>query len=451
MSSGQVGNSNAGPLGSVPDLNEPRIEPTPSRRSVLASRVRRMAVNTEPLRKSRDFRLLWTGEMISQVGSQITLVALYLQVYKITGSPAAVGFVGLVQLVPMIVVALGFGPQIDIRDRRRIILGAQFGLMFASTLLLIGAHMGNPPLALLYVAAALNAAFMSITMPTRAAMTPNLVGEELMAPAAALNQVMWNGAGLVGPALGGVVVASLGLTWAYGIDVATYVVAFVFALMLRPQRPIRDPNRETESGWTAVLAGVRFLKGRRILQSTLTIDIVAMVFGMPRVLFPVLAISQFHRGPEAVGLMFAAPALGAFIAALSSGWVARVRRMGLAIIFSVTLWGAAITAFGLVNTRFWLALAFLAVAGGADVISAVFRATIQQLTVPDDLRGRMAALNIFVVAGGPRLGDVEAGVVASVFSPQVSVVSGGLLCIAGVGVIAVAVPRFARWRVGDRP
>jgi MFS family permease len=311
--------------------------------------------------------------------------------------------------------------------------------------------MGDPPLALLYGAAALNAGFMSISMPTRAAMTPNLVGNELMAPAAALNQVMWNGAGLVGPALGGIIVASFGLSWAYGIDVASYVVALVFAFLLRPQLPVRDPDREVESGWNAVLAGVRFLKGRRIIQSTLTIDIVAMVFGMPRVLFPALALGQFHLGPEAVGFMFAAPAFGAFIAALSSGWVARVKRMGLAIIMAVTVWGAAIAAFGLIKTHFWLALAFLAVAGGADVISAVFRATIQQLTVPDDLRGRLAALNIFVVAGGPRLGDLEAGVVASIFTPQISVVSGGLLCIAGVGVIAAAVPRFARWRVGDAP
>jgi MFS family permease len=426
-------------------------EPQQTRRSVVGGRLRGLAVNTEPLRKSRDFRLLWTGEMISQVGSQITLVALYVQVFKLTDSPAAVGLVGLVQLVPMVVVALGFGPQIDIRDRRKIIIGAQCGLMFASSLLLFGARLGDPPLVLLYGAAALNAGFMSISMPTRAAMTPNLVGKDLMAPAAALNQVMWNGAGLVGPALGGVIVASFGLTWAYGIDVGSYVVALVFAFLLRPQLPLRDPDREVESGWTAVLAGVRFLKGRRIIQSTLTIDIVAMVFGMPRVLFPALALGQFHLGPEAVGFMFAAPALGAFIAALSSGWVARIKRMGFAIIMAVTVWGAAIAAFGLVTTHFWLALVFLAIAGGADVISAVFRATIQQLTVPDDLRGRLAALNIFVVAGGPRLGDLEAGVVASIFTPQISVVSGGLLCIAGVGVIAAAVPRFARWRVGDPP
>jgi MFS family permease len=410
-----------------------------------------MTVDTSPLRASRDFRLLWTGEMISQVGSQITLVALFVQVYNLTGSSAAVGAVGLVQLVPMVLVSLGFGPQIDLRDRRRILLGAQLGLMLASTLLLAGAYFGNPPLALLYGAAALNAAFVSVSMPTRAAMTPNLVPPELLAPAAAMNQVMWNGAGVVGPALGGIVVSRFGLTWAYGLDVASYAVAFTFAFMLRSQRPVRDPELEVEGGWTAVLAGLRYLKGRRILQSTFTVDIVAMVFGMPRVLFPALAIRQFHRGPEAVGWMFSAVATGALIGALTSGWVSRVRRHGLAIILAVTVWGMAITAFGLVGDRFWIALACLALAGGADVISAVFRATIQQLTVPDALRGRLAAFNIFVVAGGPRLGDFEGGVVASVFTPQVSVVSGGLLCLVGVAAIAATVPRFSRWRVGDPP
>src|SRR5438128_7238949 len=184
-----------------------------------------MTVDVTPLRASRDFRLLWSGEMVSQVGSQITLVALYVQVYALTKSSAAVGAVGLVQLVPMVVVSLGFGPQIDVRDRRRILLGAQVGLMVSSALLLFGARLGHPPLALLYGAAALNAAFVSISMPTRAAMTPNLVPQELLAPAAALNQVMWNGAGVVGPALGGIIVGSIGFTWAYGIDVASYGVA----------------------------------------------------------------------------------------------------------------------------------------------------------------------------------------------------------------------------------
>jgi MFS family permease len=347
-------------------------------------------------------------------------------------------------------VSLGFGPQIDLRDRRRILLGAQIGLMFASTLLLFGAHMHDPPLALLYSAAALNAAFTSISMPTRAAMTPNLVSRELLAPAAALNQVMWNGAGVIGPALGGIIVNRYGLSWAYGIDVASYGFAIGFVLMLRPQLPVRDPNAETEGGVTAVLAGVRYLKGKRILQSTFTVDIVAMVFGMPRVLFPALAVERFHN-TATVGYMFSAVAAGALIGALTSGWVGRVQRQGLAILLAVAVWGASIAAFGLVGDHLWVALGFLAVAGGADVVSAVFRNTIQQTIIPDELRGRLAAFNILIVAGGPRLGDVEGGVVASIFTPVLSVVSGGLLCLAGVVVIAATVPRFATWRVGDPP
>ncbi|HYL50692.1 MAG TPA: MFS transporter [Acidimicrobiia bacterium] len=425
--------------------------PPPTRRRALARRMRRLAVDTRPLRASRDYRLLWSGELISQIGSQVTLVALFVQVYELTHSSAAVGVIGAVQLVPMVLVSIGLGPQIDLRDRRLLLIGAQLGLMASSLILLGGAIAGHPPLVLVYGAAALNAAFVSLSMPTRAAMTPNLVPANLLAQSAALNQVMWNGAGVVGPALGGVVVGQLGLAWAYGIDVATYVVAVGFALMLRPQRPQRDGAEEDDRGWAAVRNGMRYLKGKRVLQSTFTVDVVAMVFGMPRVLFPVLADKQFHRGPEVVGWLFSAVALGALIGALSSGWVGRVRRLGLAILVAVTVWGAAITAFGLSGDRLWLALVCLAVAGSADVISAVFRSTLQQLVVPDALRGRLSAFNIFIVAGGPRLGDLEGGVVASAFTPTVSVVSGGLLCLGGVAVIALMVPRFARWRIGDPP
>jgi predicted MFS family arabinose efflux permease len=286
-------------------------------------------------------------------------------------------------------------------------------------------------------------------MPTRAAMTPNMVGLDLLPQAGALNQVMWNGAAVIGPAIGGVVVASAGLTWAYGVDVISYSAALLTAFALRPQPPTRTEGEAVETGFAAIRTGLRFLRGKPVLQSTFTVDIVAMVFGMPRVLFPVLAVSQFHRGPEVVGWLFAAVALGAVVAALSSGWVRRIRRCGLAILVAVALWGAAIAAFGLVGDNLPLALFFLALAGAADVVSAVFRNTVQQLVVPDSLRGRMSAFNIFVVAGGPRVGDVEGGLVASAFTPMASVVSGGVLCIAGVAVIALCVPRFARWRIGD--
>ena len=247
----------------------------------------------------------------------------------------------------------------------------------------------------------------------------------MLPQAAALNQVMWNGAGVVGPALGGIVVNKLGLSWAYGIDVVSYVWALAFVLMLRPQRPHRDPDVEPEGAWTAILTGLRYLKGKEVLQSTYTIDIVAMVFGMPRVLFPAIALTQFHS-TETVGYMFSAVAAGAVIGALTSGWVGRIRRQGLAIMLAVVVWGAAIAAFGLVGDHLWAALGFLALAGGADVISAVFRNTIQQTTIPDDLRGRLSAFNILIVAGGPRVGDFEGGVVASVASPSVLGRVGGI-------------------------
>jgi MFS family permease len=413
--------------------------------------VRRLAIDLTPLRRSRDFRLLWGGEMLSQVGSQITLVALYTQVFSLTHSPLAVGLIGLAQLVPMLFTSIGFGPQIDRRDRRSLLLFAQSGLMLASIVLFIGARLGDPPLVLIYGAAAASAGFLSISMPTRGAMTPRLVGDELVPQAAALNQVMWNGAALVGPALGGVVVARLGFSWAYGLDVVSYVAALTAAILIHSQRPEPVEGEVRETGWAAVFSGLRYLKGKRVLQSTFTIDIVAMVFGMPRVLFPVLAETTFHAGPIVVGLLFAAPALGAIIGAVTSGWIRMVRRLGLAILIAVTVWGVAIAAFGLVGGKLALALGFLVVAGGADVISAVFRNAAQQLIVPDGIRGRITAINIFVVAGGPRLGDLESGLVASVFTPTVSIVSGGLLCLAGVAVIAAKVPRFAQWTPGDPP
>jgi MFS family permease len=424
----------------------------PGRGRALSRRVRRLAIDVTPLRKSRDFRLLWGGEMLSQVGSQITLVALYQQVFELTHhSSLAVGLIGLAQLVPMLFVSVGFGPQIDRRDRRRLLLFAQSGLMLSSVVLFIGARIGDPPLVLVYGAAAASAGFLSISMPTRSAMTPRLVGDELVPQAAALNQVMWNGAGLVGPALGGIIIAALGFTWAYGLDVVSYIAALTAAVLIHSQRPLPVEGEEHETGWAAVFSGVRYLKGKRVLQSTFTIDIVAMVFGMPRVLFPVLALTTFHAGPVVLGLLFAAPALGAILGAATSGWIRVIRRRGLAILIAVTVWGAAIAAFGLVGSNLGLALAFLVVAGGADVISAVFRNAMQQLIVPDGIRGRISAINIFVVAGGPRLGDLEGGIVASVFTPTISVVSGGLLCLAGVAVIAAKVPRFARWTVGDPP
>ena len=411
-------------------------------------RLRALAVDIAPLRASRDFRLLWFGELISQTGSQVTTVALFVQVDRLTHSAAAVGLIGLAQLLPMIVASVLIGPVIDRRDRRRVLMAAQVGLASSSVILLVAAFSSHPVLAVLYVAAGINGAFVAVSMPTRAAMTPNLVPADMLPAAAAINQVMWNVAAIAGPALGGLIVAQVGLTWAYGFDVATYGFAIGFVLFLHPTPGTVAADGEPE-GWEAIKEGFGFLRGRRVLQSTFTVDLVAMIFGMPRALFPRLAIVQFHRGPEVVGLLFSALSVGALIGALTSGWVGSVRRPGRAILVAVTIWGLAVVGFGLSGKNLALAFGFLAIAGAADVVSAVFRSSSQQRIVPDSLRGRLSALNILVVAGGARLGDFEAGIAGSVFSPFAAVVSGGLLCLCGVGVIAVAVPQFSRWRVGQ--
>jgi MFS family permease len=408
-----------------------------------------LALDLAPLRH-RDFRLLWIGEVFSETGSSITLVAVYIQVYLLTGSAAAVGAIGIVQLVPLMAASLFGGPIIDRHDRRRLLFLAQLAQAGGSALLLAGALMDPTPVALVYVGAAIIAGLSGFALATRSAMTPTLVPSERLPSALALNQAMFHTALIVGPAIAGLIVGSAGLAWAYGIDVASFGATLVAISMMRPHPPQDvDPDASESGSWQRLLDGFRFLRGRRVLQATFFVDLVAMIFGMPRALFPILAVTQFHAGPEVVGVLFSAVSVGALVGALTTGWVHRVQRQGLAILVAVAIWGGAIAAFGLTGDLLVLACVCLAVAGGADVVSAVFRSTILQDTVPDQLRGRLSGIHITVVAGGPRLGDVEAGLMAAAFSPTVSVVSGGLLCIAGVGLLAAFVPEFARYRRAD--
>jgi len=416
-------------------------EVPPDRRS----RLRRIALDITPLKVSRDFRLLWGGGFISELGSQFARIAIYVQVTELTGSAAAVGVVGLTGLLGIFLGTLVGGSFIDAHDRRRTLMLAQVAHTASSAILLGGAIYGHPPVWLIYLASALHAFVSSVDAPTRSAMTPRLVGKELMPSAVALNQVLWQTVGIAGSALGGLLIARFGYGTAYAIDLATYGALFFAAYLMHPMPPDREPGSAT--GWAAVKEGFAFVRRNRLIQSTFVIDLIAMIFGMPQALFTFLAITQFHRGPEVVGLLFAAPAVGAFLGALTAGWVKNVRRQGTAVIWAVVAWGAAITAFGLVGAHLALALLFLALAGAADVISAIFRNTITQLETPDSLRGRMSQIFILVVAGGPRLGDFEAGLVATWFTPTISVVSGGLACIVGAGVVSVIYPELRHYRV----
>jgi MFS family permease len=430
----------------------------PGRIGRAGSAIRGLALDLSPLRESRDYRFLWFGELISSTGSQITVVALPFQIYLLTRSPLAVGMIGLVQVVPLVVFSILGGALADRFDRRKLILVTEVGLAGTSVLLLLGALSPHPPLWYLYTVTGGFAGLFGVNTPTRSASIPNLVSRRRLPAALALNQVLFNSSVLVGPALAGLILAigglrhpDVGLRWAYGIDALSYTAAFGSTLLIRPLPPKREEGTDAPTGWHAVREGFSFLRGKRVLLSTFLIDLDAMIFGMPRALFPVLAFTVFHVGPEKLGLLYAAPAAGALAGALTTGWVGRIRHQGRAVICAVVIWGAAVAAFGVSGRFFWLALLFLAIAGAADVISAVFRGTILQLSVPDSLRGRLSAVHIMVVSGGPRLGDVEAGAVAALVSPVFSVVSGGLACIVGAFALAALIPQFWRYHAEDVP
>ena len=377
----------------------------PPRRG-LTTRIRQIAVDVTPLRESRNFRLLWIGELVSETGSNIGLVALYIQVYRLTDSAFAVGAIGLVQLVPLIAVTVLGSPLVDRIDRRRLLLIAQIGQVAASAVLLGATLAGSPHIAVVYLGAAAIAGLSGFALSVRTAITPNLVPESQLPSALALNQAMFHTCLIIGPAVGGIIVGRFGLAWAYGIDVVTFAAGIGTAALMSALPPHREPvaatdsttttttttdvvdaadDPDTTSGWGSIVAGFRYLGGKRILQSVFLVDIIAMTFGMPRALFPVLATTQFSGGPEIVGLLFSAVSIGALSGALTTGWVGRVERQGLAVMVAVAVWGLGIVGFGLAGDRLAVAMVCLAIAGAADVISAVFRGTILQTNVPDDL------------------------------------------------------------------
>jgi MFS family permease len=410
------------------------------------TRLRRLAIDLTPLRASREFRLLWTGLLVTATGSQFTLVAVFVQVTNLTDSEAAVGATGLAYLLGLVAGSLGGGAILDAWDRRRLLMMAQVGLAAGSAVLLAGALVGEPPLWLIYAGLAVLAASSSFDGPTRSAITARILEPAQLPAAQALNQVVWNTAALIGPLLAGLVIVWWDVTVAYAIDLASIGCMFVAASLLRPMPPVREDHADT--GLRAIREGFRFARKHRLIMATFVIDLIAMVFGLPRVLFPFIIVDQFHRSPKAIGLLFAALAVGALLGALTSGWTGRVHRQGLAVIVSVVAWGVAIAAFGWSDT-FWLGLAMLALAGWADVISAIFRTTILQMSAPDRLRGRLFGIHILVVTGGPRLGDVEAGVVARLVSPTFSIVSGGIACVLGAGLVALLYPELRRARAPD--
>jgi MFS family permease len=407
---------------------------------------RAVAVDAGALRESRPFRRLWIGQAISLVGRQITTVAVPFQVYVLTRSPLAVGAIGVAQAIPLIGASLWAGVVADRVDRRTILLLTQLGLACCSALFAGGALLGHPPLAAVYAVVAVAAGIAAVDAPTRTAIIPNLVRPERLTGALSLNMAMFETALIAGPALAGLVIGRLGLAAAYGLDVATFGASTLALVLLPPQRP---PAAEHDPPLLALRRGLRFARGQPVILGGFAMDLSAMIFGLPRALFPVLAATTFHVGVQGLGLLYAAPGAGAAVAALSTGWIGRATALGRVIVVTIAVWGAAVVLFGFA-TAFWLALALLVVAGAADSLSAVCRNTIMQTIAPDDLRGRLTSVYFMVVVGGPYLGDIEAGGVASATTAQVSVVSGGVLCLLGLGAACLAFPAVWRYRARVR-
>ncbi len=322
-------------------------------------------------------------------------------------------------------------------------LWTQTLLAVTSVALAVLALLPEPPIAAIYGVAFVAAALSAVDQPARAAAVPRLVPPVRLPAAIALNQLIGQAASVIGPGVGGLLLASVGPAGAYAVDAATYGAAIVATAQMRPIPPLGPVVRPTLG---AVFEGLRFARRRRVIVSTFVVDLNAMVFGMPTSLFPALALTVFGTGPAGVGLLAAAPGAGAFAGVLLSGWLTSVARPGRATLVAVAAWGAAIVGFGLATFSFPVALLCLAAAGAADVFSAVLRSTIVQLETPDDLRGRVTALHSLVVTSGPRLGDAEAAAVAALVGPQLSVVTGGLLCLLGLALVARLFPELAAYR-----
>ena len=410
-------------------------------------RLRALAVDTAALRTSQPFRRLFVGLLISSIGRQITVVAVPYQVYLLTHSPFAVGALGLVQAVPLILCSLAAGAVTDRFDRRRILVVTQLGKSASSALLLVLTLTGTASLIDIYAVVAVAACFSAIDSPTSAAVIPRLVGRERLAGAISLNIVSFQVSLIAGPAIGGLILAGLGIAAAYAIDVLSFIAALVAVALLPPQRPQGERH---EPPLAAIRRGLSFTRRQPVILGGYAMDLAAMIFGMPRALFPVLAATTFHTGPTGLGLFYAAPGLGAVIAGLSTGWISRAQHLGRVIVVSIVVWGVSIVAFGFANVL-WVGLLLLAVAGGADSFSAVCRNTIMQTLTPDELRGRVTALYYMVVVSGPYLGDLEGGGVASLLTPQISVVSGGVLSVVGLAAAALAFPAVWRYRAPLTP
>jgi hypothetical protein len=419
--------------------------------------LRGLFADTVPLRNPH-FRRLWSANIITVIGAQLTVVAVPAQIYAITGSSAYVGLTGLFGLVPLVVFGLWGGALADVMDRRLLLLCTTVGLIATSTGFWLQAALGANDVWLLLALFAVQQAFFAVNQPTRSAVLPKLLPDAQLPAANSLNMTVMMAGGIAGPLVGGALIPVVGFSWLYLADTVT-LFATLAAVVRLPRLPVE--GAAGTPGLRAVIDGLRYLSGHPVLLMSFLVDLIAMIFGMPRALFPEVAHVDFGGpagGGLAFALLFAAIPLGSVIGGVFSGWVSRVQRQGLAVVVAIVVWGLAITGFGaavaladLARTpMLTLAVLMLVVGGAADMASAAFRMSMLQSSASDDVRGRLQGVFIVVVAGGPRIADVAHGGAAALIGTAATAAGGGVLVVIGVVAAALAIPVFVRYRLGTR-
>jgi MFS family permease len=399
-----------------------------------------MFIDISPLRISRDYRLLFFGQLISAFGTAMSFVVVPVQVYQLTGSTLLVGLLSASEFVLILFMAFVGGAYADFIDKRRMLRLTEIGQTLVTATLVFNATLPRPQVWLLFVCASLHAGLVALQRPSFESLLQKIIPVELMSSVSALNSLRWNMTTILGPSLAGIIVARYGASIAYSVDFITFGASLTAVFLIRAvPAPTQIEERPTLK---SVVEGLHYAWRRKDILGTYLIDMNAMFFGMPTALFPAMAA---NFGAGSVGFFYAAPSVGALVATLTFGWARKVNRHGLFVAIAAALWGVAIVLFGLAE-NLYLALFCLALAGGFDMISAVFRMTIWSQTIPHYLRGRLAGLEMISYTSGPKLGDAEAGIVATLFNVRTSIVSGGILCVVGAAIISALIPQLIRYQ-----
>jgi MFS family permease len=403
--------------------------------------VAKYAIDLAPLKKSKDFSLLWAAGLVSYFGSMITYVAVPFQVKELTDSYVAVAISGLVEILPLVIFGLYGGVLADALDRKKLIwITEALSLVFTGALL-VNSLLNSPSLILIYIVSGLFAATSGLRQPAMQAALPRLVDHEDMPAAAALMSLRWQTGVIVGPALGGILISTYSVAVGYAADIATFVISLALIAMMKKIPPSKEAQKPSLEG---LIDGIRYAFSRKDLLGTYLIDLAAMFFAMPTALIPFWADQL--KAPWALGLLYASMTVGSIIVTLTSGWIKNVHFYGKAIMWAAIGWGLAIALSGATNSL-WLVLLFLTLAGASDMVSALFRSAMWNQTIPDNFRGRLAGIELLSYSLGPLAGQMRAASMAAVTTLSISVTSGGIMCIATVGFFAFLLPQFRKFDI----